>query len=103
MSEYPPPPPERLVDSFRSDQRRRWQRGDRVPAEAYLQSEPDLRADADQALELVYGEFLLREELGDTPTLDEYVRRFPQLAVRLRQQVEFHRALAADSIPDFGN
>jgi hypothetical protein len=77
------------------DQRQRWQQGERVPAEAYLQHHPVLQAEAERALELVYGEFLLREELGEAPVLAEYLQRFPQYAARLRQQVDLHRALAA--------
>src|ERR1700689_2362267 len=60
------------------DQRQRWQHGERVPAEAYLQQYPALEADAERALELVHGEFLLREELGEAPALAEYVQRFPR-------------------------
>jgi serine/threonine-protein kinase len=78
------------------DQRERWQRGERIPAEAYLEPYPALQADTEKALELVYGEFLLREERGETPMLEEYVQRFPQYAERLRQQWNLHRALASD-------
>src|SRR5262249_18507890 len=52
-----------------------------------------LRTDADQAFLLIYGEFLLRQELGETPTLDEYLQRFPEWADWLRQQDEFHKAV----------
>jgi serine/threonine-protein kinase len=86
-----------VVGVLAVDQRQRWQRGERVPAEAYLQLYPGLEADAEKALELIYGEFLLREELGEAPSLDEYVERFPQCADRLRQQVQLHRALAASA------
>jgi eukaryotic-like serine/threonine-protein kinase len=58
-----------------------------------LQTYSILKTDPDQALVLIYGEFLLRQELGETPTLDEYLQRFPDCAERLRQQDEFHRAV----------
>ena len=32
----------------------------------------------ERALELIYGEFLLREELGETPSVEEFQRRFPK-------------------------
>src|SRR5262249_12920352 len=51
---------------------------------------------ADSALDLVYGEFLLREERGERPTLEEYARRFPDLAQALGVQIGLHRALPAD-------
>jgi serine/threonine protein kinase len=78
------------------DQRERWQSGERILAEAYLKPYPALQADIEKALELVYGEFLLREERGESPPLEEYVQRFPQYAERLRQQWNLHRALASD-------
>ncbi len=72
------------------DQRRRWQQGDRVQAEAYLADHPELGAEADAVLDLVYHEVLLREEAGEAPRLEEYVARFPQHSVRLRRQFVVH-------------
>jgi serine/threonine protein kinase len=89
-----------VVAVLRADQEARWQAGERVPAEAYLAMHPALPLDLEKALELVYGEFLLRESLGQTPTLDEYLRRFPQYAARLKQQVQLHQALADDPWSD---
>jgi serine/threonine protein kinase len=88
------------VAVLRADQEARWQAGEPVQAEAYLAMLPALARDLENALELVYGEFLLREELGQRPTLDEYVQRFPQHASRLKQQVDLHRALADYSSSD---
>jgi serine/threonine-protein kinase len=84
---------------LRFDQLQRWRGGDRVPAERYLETCRVLTTDPERGLVLVYGEYLLREELGEAPTLDEYIRRFPQYSDRLRQQDEFHRALAGPSSP----
>src|SRR5262245_11294780 len=72
--------PGQLVEVVRADQRQRWQAGERVPAEAYLQAYPALGADPEAAVELVYGEFLLREQRGEAPTLEEYQERFPPYA-----------------------
>jgi serine/threonine protein kinase len=83
-----------VVAVLRADQEARWQAGEGVPAEAYLAMHPALPLDLEKALELVYGEFLLREGLGQAPTLDEYLGRFPQYAPRLEQQVRLHQALA---------
>src|SRR5437762_12239924 len=49
------------------------------------------------ALDLVYGEFLLREELGEGPTVREYVQRFPPYADSLKLQIELHQAMASGS------
>jgi serine/threonine-protein kinase len=84
----------RLAAVLRVDQRQRWLRGERVSAEAYLRKYPLLLADPDRALDLVYGEFLVREELGEAPAPEEYLRRFPQYAVALGDQFELHAGLA---------
>ena len=39
-------------------------------------SEPP--SDLERALEEIYREFLLREQLGEHPPPDEYLRRFPK-------------------------
>src|SRR5262245_4316424 len=75
------------------DQRERWQVGDRRPAEAYLEMYPHLRDHFEYALELIYGEYLLAEERGESPQLHRYVERFPAFAERLRQQVALHQAM----------
>src|SRR5262249_26431594 len=54
---------------------------------------PRLGEDEDQLIELIYCEYLIREELGEGPTLTEYLPRFPAHGARLRQQIEVHLAL----------
>jgi PAS domain S-box-containing protein len=56
-------------------------------------------------LSSVFGEFLARRRQGGSPTLDEYCRRFPDLAEQLRLHVGLYDALgepgpAADSRDD---
>jgi WD40 repeat protein len=83
-----------LAAVLRADQRARWQAGERVPAECYLRRYAGLETEPDSALDLIYGEFLLREKRGEAPALEEYLWRFPEHAAALRPQVELHRALA---------
>ena len=85
--------PSRLAAVLRVDQRERWMVGERVPAAEYLREFPTLRDDPEAAVELIYGEFLLRKELGEAPALEEYQRDHPDFAARLAIQVELHRAL----------
>jgi serine/threonine protein kinase/tetratricopeptide (TPR) repeat protein len=87
-----------LVESLRLAQRERWQKGDRVVVESYLALHPRLRADETSLLHLVYNEVLLREAAGESPSLEEYVRRFPQLAGQLSPLFEVHRALESDQL-----
>jgi WD40 repeat protein len=80
------------------DQRERWQLGERIPAESYLRRFPFLEGNSEAVVELAYGEFLLREQRGEQPALQEYLWRFPEHQVRLRQQVELHCALRGTSV-----
>ena len=79
---------EELLERVCSDQVRRWRRGERVPAETYLSKYPGLMEDDEAAFELIYGEYLLREEHGEPPSPEELRWRFPKFAERLRRQVE---------------
>jgi eukaryotic-like serine/threonine-protein kinase len=82
-----------LVAILRADQRKRWRSGKGLPAEWYFERFSILHDDADSGLDLVHGEFVLRESLGEAPLLEEYAARFPQLAESIGVQVAFHRAL----------
>jgi serine/threonine protein kinase len=85
--------------ALRDDQWRRWRRGERVLAEAYLAQAPDVAADPEAAIDLIYSEFLLREERGEAPEPEEYVRRFPHLAEALRRHLALHLAIGSDLRP----
>lgn len=82
-----------------ADQRSRWEHGDRVPVEAYLNRFPDVADNGEAALDLICNELLLRRELGESPQLAEYVERFPQWALQLKTQFEVEEAMASES-PD---
>jgi WD40 repeat protein/serine/threonine protein kinase len=86
------------IEVLAVDQRERWQAGEKVPAEDYRQRFGPLLAKDDDLLDLVYHEFLLREELGEQPSPAEYEARFPHLAARLRLQFSFRRAVDAPFI-----
>jgi len=85
--------PEQLAEVLRVDQRQRWQQQQPVAAEEYLRLYPELAAHPEAALDLVYGEYLLREQAGETPSWQDYADRFPDLADGLRRQIELHEAL----------
>jgi serine/threonine protein kinase len=75
------------------DQYERWLAGERVRAEVYIAELPAGPEFEQAACDIIYGEFLLREQLGEKPTLDEYRQRFPTVADALSRQVEVHLAL----------
>jgi len=82
------------------DQRECWARGDCVRVEAYVQRLPDLQADSDGLLDLIYNEVFLRECKGEKPSREEYQRRFPHLAVPIGVQFDVHEAIDAGVPPD---
>ena len=55
--------------------RQRWQRGEGVLVEAYLEAYPALGSDTEAVLDLIYNEFVLRRERGELLTFDEYMAR----------------------------
>src|SRR5581483_4780205 len=89
-----------LVEVLQAEQRHRWHKGQRIVAETYFAQYPQLLADPESALQLVYHEVVLREESGEWPDVEEYVRRFPDLCDRLRPLFEVHRALESASLLD---
>jgi eukaryotic-like serine/threonine-protein kinase len=83
-----------LVPRLWDDQRRRWEAGERASAESYLHGLPASVAEAVE-MDLIYGEVLLREELGEGPPLsDEYRRRFPRRAEQIDRQLALEAALS---------
>src|ERR1700722_11704618 len=81
------------IASLCANQRRRWQTGERVSVEEYLNEYPELGSHPDGLLDLLYNEVLLREELGDQPTSKEYISRFPAFEIELRDQFEVHEII----------
>jgi eukaryotic-like serine/threonine-protein kinase len=95
-----PGPP--LLSLVLRHQSRAWRRGERAAVEDYLAQQPGLRADAEAVLDLIYNEVLLREEDGESPRLEEYLGRFPELAPQLRLQFEVEGALGAKTLVGTG-
>jgi WD40 repeat protein/tRNA A-37 threonylcarbamoyl transferase component Bud32 len=87
-----------LVELLCSDQVDRWRAGEWIPAEAYLALHPTLHGGGEAAFELIYGEYLIRESLGEVPKVEEFCWRFPAFADRLRRQLGLHGALG--ELPD---
>jgi hypothetical protein len=80
-----------LVAAVLADQRRRWQAGAGVDVERYLDLLPDLGRDETGLLDLIYNEFLLREERHEAPRPDDFLQRFPTYRPQLERQFLIHR------------
>jgi tRNA A-37 threonylcarbamoyl transferase component Bud32/tetratricopeptide (TPR) repeat protein len=72
------------LDAALSHQREDWLKGIRTPIADRLRAYPALCADSTKAAELIYHEFLLRRDAGETPEWDGLLRQFPEYAVHLR-------------------
>jgi eukaryotic-like serine/threonine-protein kinase len=93
--------PAQLAAVLRVDQRERWAAGEHVLAEWYLSRFSAVADDPELALDLVYGEFLMCEDAGLSPSLADYLERFPRLGAAFELQVDFHRALRlGDGVAD---
>jgi serine/threonine protein kinase len=95
--------PDPKVDELRAEQLARWEKGDRVRLEVLLPTRAGLSDDTEAVLDLIYGEILLREEHGDLPQRDEYLRRFPHLADPLRRLFGVHEGLRSLETDDPNN
>jgi serine/threonine-protein kinase len=73
------------------EQRARWERGDPARPEDLLAADPSLPTEV--VLDLVYQEVLLRQQRGESPSLNEFVARFPALRQPLAQLFEIDAAL----------
>ncbi len=89
------PNPGQTSTKLLAEQRRRWLGGERVPVEELSRANATSNVDHETILDLIYQEVLLREEHGELPEIDEYVKRFPQLADELRIQFELDGAMQA--------
>ncbi len=74
----------------------RWRRKQPRAAESYLASFPDLVDDPELAVDVIYAEYLAREQAGESPNIAEYQERFPAYAAVLSEQIWLHRALEVD-------
>jgi eukaryotic-like serine/threonine-protein kinase len=72
---------------------RRRRHGDPCRAEQLFTIHPGLADSEETAIELIYTEFVVREQLGEHVEAAEYLRRFPQWARMLARQFEVHQAL----------
>ncbi|HEV3416754.1 MAG TPA: serine/threonine-protein kinase [Pirellulales bacterium] len=76
---------QKMADEWRTSQGR--------SAEQWLAESPELSADAESAVRIVYEEFCLREERGEQIESTELYRRFPQWHDALAVVLDCHRLL----------
>jgi WD40 repeat protein/serine/threonine protein kinase len=74
-----------LIALLQTDQRTRWERGDLIRVETYLEKYPGLGENVESVLALVQTEVSLRTARGETPRLEEYQQRLPRFAEALER------------------
>jgi serine/threonine-protein kinase len=82
-----------LAEVFHVDQHHRWEAGERPLVESYLQRIPEVSADPDAVVDIIFHEYLIRERLGDCPDATQFAASFPAYADSLRSQIAFHLLL----------
>jgi len=75
-----------------AEMERRLSAGENCTAESLLASHSQLASDTDAALEVIYTEFVAREQLGQRPVPAEFCERFPQFRDGLEQLFQIHDA-----------
>ncbi len=83
---------ENRLDSLLDRQSRAWHAGARPSIEELVAGSTH-HGDRESLLDIIYNEIVAREDRGEKPTADEYVRRYPQLRVDLELHFEVHTAM----------
>jgi serine/threonine protein kinase len=81
------------------DFRRRWQTGERLRLEDYLELFPELGGPADLPVSTIWEEMRMRRSLRDTVDLEEYQRRFPRQYSALKKLVQSEESPDDSSVP----
>src|SRR5436190_11018537 len=89
--------PERQLRQACAELDRRLRAGESCRAEALLAAYPAVAANADLALELIYTEFVTREQLGQRPSPAEWGQRFPQWQERLQRLFQVDQLMQPQS------
>src|SRR5947209_2192464 len=69
---------------------RRLRSGLACEVEEFLAADPTIGSDMDAVLELLYTEFIVREQIGEQPRPQEWLDRFPQWRAELAELFEVH-------------
>src|SRR5262245_36646409 len=80
LGAFAPLTPGQVAAVLAIDQYERWSIGDEVPAEQYLALLPEGDQRDQAACDIIYGEYLLLEQLGRSPDLGAFQARFPRWA-----------------------
>jgi serine/threonine protein kinase len=83
-----------LTALVKADLRCRYDRGQRPSVAGYLERFPELRAEKNRVLSLIYEEYCLREEHGERPEAEEFCDRYASWSDSLASQLRYHQLLS---------
>jgi serine/threonine protein kinase len=92
----------RSDDSFEdllASQAEHWRAGQGIPVEQYLARFEALRGQPENVLRLILSELMLREELGERPSVEEYAERFPAYADIIRARMALAQPATSLDVP----
>lgn len=95
LTEAGPPDSGGIVAVLLVDQAEQWAAGNPIRAEDYFRRYPQATADAEDAIDLIYNEYLLAERARSPVKLEAFLQRFPDHAETLRLQIDLHRAVSS--------
>jgi eukaryotic-like serine/threonine-protein kinase len=81
------------IDRLCEDLENRIRSGEMLQCEAYFEEYRSLFTDPNSAIDLIFTEYMARIEVGDRPSVDEYLQRFPQFKTQLEQQFQLAELL----------
>lgn len=73
-----------------------WRSGNMAPAEHWLDAHPELRANSQSGVRIVYEEICLRQEQGEKVDSTEFYRRFPDWQSELEVLMDCHRLVEVE-------
>ena len=86
--------PQAIAAAILVDLSERWRRGTPVTVEQYLAWFPSLTVDSSAVLDILYLEWVAREEAGAAADVEEFCRRFPHWGDEFRKLVAIDQMLA---------
>ena len=102
LAQTPDVTPDDLLAISRREMECRWRGGVHLSAEDLCGMYPLIRNHSRIFFELVLKEFTLRKDWGESPTLEEYARRYPRLRRDLQRRLAALEALKRDGMTGAG-
>ncbi len=82
-------------DSLVRDAIERWRSGEQPDARAFLQAHPEVQQRKTLAIDLIYEEYCLRQEQGETCVASTFCNRFPAYKQSLARMLDVHQFMAS--------